>query len=149
MYNWITLLFTWNSHNIVSQIYVNKKKFTWTVHRAGGGCPVTLILQLMFQGTEKERDLSKHTQLILGILSPFRPPKTQDWVGTVVNERPPCAGVKGASPLSWCLVGISSGSCKLFWCCRRSWKSRINIQTIHWKLHSTPIGLPDKIFLID
>ena len=25
MYNWITLLYTWNYHNIVNQLYSNKK----------------------------------------------------------------------------------------------------------------------------
>ena len=25
MYNWITLLYTWNSHNIVNQLYFHKK----------------------------------------------------------------------------------------------------------------------------
>ena len=27
VYNWLTLLYTWNQQNIVNQLYSNKKKF--------------------------------------------------------------------------------------------------------------------------
>ena len=32
MYNWSTLLYTCNSHNIVNQLYHNKKTFFLNVH---------------------------------------------------------------------------------------------------------------------
>lgn len=150
IYNQIILMYTWNNIELINQLYI---KFTWTVNRAGRRYPVTLILQLMFQGTKKEGDLSKHIQLILGSLNPFQTSQNSDpfrtgWeLGRMRDHLSWCQG-SGSAQFSWCLMGISSGHCKLFWRCRRSWKSRFNIQTICWKICRIPIELPDKIFLI-
>ena len=32
MYNWITLLYIWNEHHIVNQLYFNKKNFLMLMH---------------------------------------------------------------------------------------------------------------------
>ena len=75
------------------------------VHGAGGGevsnysdSPVHVLGHR--EGKRHVPAHQAHLRKLKSIPDPLKLRSLQDWVGTVVNESPPCAGVKGAAQLS-------------------------------------------------